>query len=257
MLAAVALLLSGCTAGSTEDDGGSPRRDLAATPQSLPPAPDPVLTPSASAAGRPGATATAGASGTTRPGAPGSAPPTAPAGSSAAAPPGGSTQQPGAPGGTYRTVGSATDRDRDAGAATPAYGDLRSVTVEDDGTNVRITVRFAGDVPARLPADETMGVGVDLYRSAAQIESDYQVFADGQPEGWYAYLQTPKGFVKYPGTFGVGGNRLVFTVPWSAVGSPSAGAFSAFADWTRDATPVNLAGEDVAPDLGNAAYRRS
>ncbi|HEV2889251.1 MAG TPA: hypothetical protein VGX28_02660 [Frankiaceae bacterium] len=115
---------------------------------------------------------------------------------------------------------------------------------------------FAGDVPARLPAGETMGVGVDLYRSRTQNESDYQLFTDGSSGGWYAYLQQGSTFVRYPGRFGIGGRRIVFTVPWSALGSPASGRFSAFADWTRDAAPGNEFSEDHAPDLGNAAFTR-
>jgi hypothetical protein len=248
----VALAAAGC-AGSHPSEPGGPRRDLAGRPESLPP-----LTASASASPGAGGTGPSGAaaSGTPR-GSSGSA-------SGATAVPGGpsSSGAPsgGAAGGTaegpYHAVGTATDVRADAGAGTPAYADLVAVTVEDDGTRARVTVRFAGAVPNVLPPDETEGVGVDFYATAAQTESDYQLFADGEPDGWYAYLQTPKGFVKYPGRFGVGGDRLVFTVPWSALGSPSAGSFTAFSDWTRDTSPANLAGQDHAPSLGKASYTR-
>jgi hypothetical protein len=167
--------------------------------------------------------------------------------------PGGATLRPGPP---FRQVGSAPDGTNDAEGAAPAYGDLVGVTVEDDGTNARVTVTFRGDVPARLAADETMGVGVDFFRSGTQVESDYQLFADGEPDGWFAYLQTPKGFVRFPGRFGVGGRRLEFTVPWSSIGSPSSGRFSAFADWTRKGTAVNSYSEDHAPNLGTAPFTR-
>lgn len=263
-MAAVALLLTGCVAGDTTDDGGGPRRDLAAKPSSLPPEPPPVVgtpSPGGSASGRPASPGAssggAGSSASARPSAGASG---APGGSvaataSASAPSGGGGPGPG-PGAPYAQVGRATDKARDPGAGVPGYGDLVAVTVEDDGTNARVTVTMNADVPLRLSAEETMGVGVDFFRSAAQVESDYQLFADGEPDGWYAYLQGPKGFVKYPGTFGVGGRRLVFTVPWSALGAPRAGRFSAFADWTRTAIPSNQFGEDHAPDLGTAAFTR-
>lgn len=165
-----------------------------------------------------------------------------------------SSSPPAAP---YRPAGSASDARADAGATTPAYADLVAVTVEDDGTNARVTVRMAGTVPAAMPPNETAGVGVDFYRNAVQTESDYQLFADGEPDGWFAYLQTPKGFVRYPGRFAVGGDRLVFAVPWSALGSPASGRFSAFSDWTRSATPTNRSGEDHAPDLATAPFSRA
>lgn len=130
------------------------------------------------------------------------------------------------------------------------------MTIEDNGTDARVTIRFAAALPSRVPDTETLGVGVDFFRSRAQLEGDYQLFVDGQPEGWFAYLHTPRGFVKYPGKFGIGGDRMVFTVPWSSLGSPTSGAFHGFADWSRAASPANLHGEDHAPDLGNAGYSR-
>jgi hypothetical protein len=241
-----ALALTGCVTGGTQDDGGTPRRSLAVRPSSLAPVPTDTVAPSASApaSGKPGS-----------PGASGSAP----AGSSTA--PGGGPGPSGGGGGgspaaPYHQVGTTADRANDAGAATPAYGDAVAVTVEDNGTLARVTIAMRGDVPARLPSNETMGLGVDFFRSRTQLESDYQLFADGEPDGWYAYLQGPNGFVKYPGTFGLGGRRVVFTVPWTSLGGAASGFFSAFVDWTRTATPANLSGEDHAPDLTNAPYTR-
>ena len=242
---AACVLLTGCVTGSREEPSSEPRRDLAATPQSLPPAADPTASPTASRTGStsPGSSLPPGASSAPATGARPTASGASQAGSSAPAAP-------------FRLVGTREDRAGDAGSQTRGYADLTSVTIEDDGTNARVTMRFAAAVPARLPADETMGVGVDFYRTALQTESEYQLFADGQPDGWYAYLHTPRGFVRYRGTFGIGGNRVVFTVPWSALGSPSRGDFSAFADWTRTATPSNQAGEDFLPDIGHATYAR-
>jgi hypothetical protein len=53
----------------------------------------------------------------------------------------------------------------------------------------------------------------------------------------------------------VGGNRLVFTVPWSALGGRKAGSLRVFADWTK-AAAVLLAEEsnDRAPDSGSAPF---
>jgi hypothetical protein len=244
-----ALTLTGCVSGSKDEGAGTPQRALAVRPSSLAPVPTDTVAPSASSS--------APASGSARPGAShgSSGGPSAAASASAAgggpAPSGG-----GAPEAPYHQVGGTTDRGNDAGASTPAYADAVAVTVEDNGPNARITVSMRGDVPARVPSGETIGLGVDFYRSRTQLESDYQVFADGEPDGWYAYLETPHGFVKYPGTFGLGGRRVVFTVPWTSLGGPSAGFFSAFVDWTRNATPANLAGEDHAPDLTNAPYTR-
>jgi hypothetical protein len=105
-----------------------------------------------------------------------------------------------------------------------------------------------------------MGIGVDLYRTVTQGESDYQLFADGGPDGWFAYLQTPKGFVRYPGSFALSGARLVLTVPWSSLGGRRSGRFSAFVDWTQGGRPGTLGGnassQDLAPEVGTVAYGR-
>jgi hypothetical protein len=132
------------------------------------------------------------------------------------------------------------------------------VTLADNGTMLRVTVVVDAALPARTADGETMGIGVDLYPPGNGRESDYQVFADGEPDGWFAYLDTPDGFVRYPGTFGLGGGRVVFTVPWSAVGNPRIGRVSAFVDWTRRSAGLtgNKASNDYAPTLGTKVYAR-
>ena len=148
------------------------------------------------------------------------------------------------------------DGSGDHGLRAPDYADITAVALEDRGEALRLTLRFAGDVPQRLPEDEVQGAGIDLYRTSGD-ESAYQVFIDGSSEGWYAYFYTPKGFKKYPGTFGLGGRVMVFEVPWGAMNLPDEIRFSAFCDWTRNTTGVvNLFAEDHAPEEGTARFQR-
>ena len=163
--------------------------------------------------------------------------------------------QPEAP---YTTFLTMPDTAGDAGLGVPAYADLRSVTLADNGTSLRVTVEMNGALPTKTATGESMGIGVDLYRAAAKRESDYQLFADGESDGWFAYLDTPKGFVRYPGTFALGGQTLVFTVPWSSVGNPQTGRTSAFADWTQrsSAATGNPSSNDYVPTLGTTSYSR-
>ncbi|MDQ1694778.1 MAG: hypothetical protein QOJ03_131 [Frankiaceae bacterium] len=151
-----------------------------------------------------------------------------------------------------------SDPRQDAGLDAPAYADLRAVTLADNGESLRVTLTLNGALPTRAADGETLGIGVDLYRPGSGRESDYQLFADGEADGWYAYLDTPRGFVRYPGTFGMGGGRIVFTVPWSSVGQPRAGRFSAFVDWSRrsNALTGNKASNDYAPAVGTKTYSR-
>jgi hypothetical protein len=140
----------------------------------------------------------------------------------------------------------------------PSYADLRLVSLQDNGDQLRVEIVLNGRLPAQAASNETLGIGLDLYRPGTRRESDYQLFADGEPDGWFAYLDTPKGFVRYPGAFGLGGNRIVFTVPWSAVGSPTRGRYSAFVDWSQRSSGLtgNEASNDYTPAVGTASYAR-
>jgi hypothetical protein len=141
----------------------------------------------------------------------------------------------------------------DAGLEAPPYADLVTITVDDIGSRMLVRIDMAGDVPAALAAGEVQGIGIDIYRSNER-ESDYQVFLDGGSDGWRAYLQTPDGFVDYPGTFAMGGRRLVVEVPWLAVGGREDGRLSTFCDWSAEATPLNRSSADRAPDLGTTSF---
>ena len=241
------LLLTGCAIGGEDSSevSDTPRRDLAGRPAAAAPASAAASSAGAASAGS-GPAASTGTSGSTAPARASDVPAgtsSSPAGAAGSAAP-------------YRTVGALTDASGDSGLGTPTYTDLRLVSIDDNGTSARVTVTVGSRLPARGAAGEALGIGVDLYRTAAQQESDYQLFADGGPDGWFAYLHTPKGFVRYPGTFALTGDGLTFTVPWRALGGANAGRFSAFADWTQRRTTGNAAGNDRAPLLGNTAYRR-
>jgi hypothetical protein len=246
--AAACLALSGCAAaGGVPSTSETPRRDLAARPSYAASAPAP--TGAATATAPPGATATSATSGTTASN--GGTTNTTNTTNGGTATSAGST----AP---YRDFVSLTDPSGDAGVGAPAYVDLRGVTLADTGTMLLATVTLDGFVPRVAEPADTIGIGVDLYPPGTGRESDYQLFADGEPDGWFAYLQTPRGFVHYPGTFAVTGNRLVFTVPLTSVGSPDTGRVSAFADWSRRSSSVtgNPSSNDYAPTLGTTSYSR-
>jgi hypothetical protein len=252
-LLVTAVLATGCTTGDAEEPSGTPKRELAVRPEALPTGA--AATASATAGATPG-TSTAPAGSTTGPGTSTSKPPTG-----APGPAGPGTPPPAPPGeGPYRGVGTLTDPRNDHGSGGPAYADVRGVLLEDDGTRLRATVTMGGPLPGSPAASEALGIGVDLYDKAGEFESDYQLFADGGPDGWFAYLHTPKGFVRYPGRFALGGSTLVFTVPWSAVGGRRDGQFKAFADWTRGDQGGTLGGNatsnDRAPLVGTTRYDR-
>lgn len=160
---------------------------------------------------------------------------------------------------TFRVVGGESDAAGDHGLEGPDTADAVRVTIEARDSTARISVQFAAAVPERLGDEEVMGVGVDLYRPGNDDlgRSDYQVFADGGPEGWFAYLQTPEGFVPYPGRFILAGPRMTWELPWSSLGSLTTGDFRAFVDWSGPGVAVvKKVSQDWVPNSGRAPFRR-
>ena len=113
----------------------------------------------------------------------------------------------------------------------PAYADLARIEFSERGDELAIAVTLRAVVPGTMAEREVQGVGIDLFRSSGE-ESDYQVFLDGGRHGWRAFLQTPDGFVDYPGTFAVEGRTLRAVVPWHAVGGREEAEASVFVDWS-------------------------
>jgi hypothetical protein len=132
------------------------------------------------------------------------------------------------------------------------------LSFEDLGRTARVTVRMEGSLPSELAVKEVMGIGVDLYPEAkGDSESEYQLFADGGSDGWRAYLETPAGFVRYPGDFHLEGNVVQFEVPWSSLGDRPPAAVTLFVDWGKPTLGgVITRTQDLAPDRGRAAVSR-
>ena len=159
--------------------------------------------------------------------------------------------------GPFRAIGSAADRLNDHGALAPGYTDLVGVQLLDVNVDARAIVTYDAPIPNPMPAGEQMAVGVDLYRASPGTgDSDYQLFALGNEDGWLAFLDTPTGFVDYPGAFAIQGSSLVFQVPWSFLGNIRGKSFSTFSDWDRVQPVVNRVAEDRVPDFGTANFSR-
>lgn len=115
---------------------------------------------------------------------------------------------------------------------------------------LRAVIEMRSEFPPNLAEAEVEGIGIDLFTEAG----DYQLFASGEPSGWFAYLSTPDGFTRYPGDFSVRGSTLVFTIPWDSIGGEQAGEFSFFVDWTVRRSDETLFSQDTGPASGTSSY---
>lgn len=241
LVLAASLALSGCKVGG----GKKAEETERGMPKGLAAKPEPLTDPGATGTTLPGQT------GSTTPGRPG----TTAAGSTQTTPGSGGAPGTTAPPRPFRVLATVPDAagDQRGLQQKPAHADLTTVRVEDDGELARFTVELAASLPSPLGPDETMGIGVDLFRGGR--ESEYQVFADGNVEGWLAYYSDNKGFHKFPGTFQLGANKLVFTLPWSVLGGRRGGSVSAFCDWTsNEGLALAPATTDRAPDRDTTPF---
>lgn len=153
----------------------------------------------------------------------------------------------------WRSVLRLSDPPSDLGLTrSPPYADFTGMRIEDGGKRARLTVTLAGRVPARLPDGEVVGIGIDVFRANTR-ESDYQVFLDGGADGWRAFLHTPEGLARFPGTLAVSGRQLISEMPWSSLGGRASGRVSAFADWSAQGA-VNPSSHDILPDAGTRRF---
>ena len=152
----------------------------------------------------------------------------------------------------YAVRARQADATGDHGEGAPARADAVAVIIESTDDYLRVTMELAGQPASALAENEVAGVGVDFFENALALESDYQLFADGRDEGWTAYLETPEGRVRYSGTLTLDRNRLVWELPWSALGGKRNLFVSGFSDWS-DGT--GAFGEDFIPDAGKFALQ--
>ncbi len=152
---------------------------------------------------------------------------------------------------------SVSDAQNDVGTGAPPYSDVVRLSIEGGTKTARFTIALAADAPAALSKGETIGIGIDLGKPGAK-DGSYQLFADGGERGWVAYLYTPRGFVRYPGSFVVDRNRIAFRVPWTSVGGLRDGSVGVFCDWSKKGiAPIGMGSEDSVPDAGRTDYPRN
>lgn len=114
---------------------------------------------------------------------------------------------------------------------TPAYTELTRASIQGLGDNVRITMRFAADVPNQVTKNEYMVIAMGV--TGRKKDDGIALGATADDQGWKPYAGGKDQRSKFPGTFEVQGNEIVMTIPWSFVNGPRAFEWYSSTGWYR------------------------
>lgn len=148
------------------------------------------------------------------------------------------------------TLDDAPDDAKKEGIA-PTYTEAVRATIQGLGEDVRITMRFADNVPRQVQKDQYMVVAVGI--TGRKKEDGVALGATCNEKGWTTYAGAKDQRSKFPGTFEIKGTEIVMTIPWSFVKGPrafewyaSTGWYGMVANqthWSFDSIPNNHAGK--------------
>lgn len=154
---------------------------------------------------------------------------------------------------TASVVVTEPDPDADKSGVAPEFADVLSTRVEGAGANLRVTITFRGELPQKMPDDQTyMVAGFGMTGPKGQSQG-YAFGASADTKGWTAYGGGKDG-KEFPGEFSVSGDTVVFTIPWSAVEGPRSFDWYAQASWFRSLAGTTHYSLDAVPNEGPAKY---
>lgn len=141
--------------------------------------------------------------------------------------------------------------DADPSGEAPSYTDMVKAAVQGLGRTVRLTATFRGVVPQKMDDDDTfMSVEIKIHKGGRT----YAVYADGNDEGWTAYLSERADNRRLEGAFSIEGETTVFEIPWGLIGGPGPFRWTARSAWTRTTLTNTLFAFDNAPEGKKARY---
>lgn len=145
------------------------------------------------------------------------------------------------------------DPDADKSGVAPDFADILYTRVEGAGPDLKVTIVFRGDVPEKMPDDQTfMVAGFGLTAPKGQKQG-YAFGASADQTGWTPYGGSEKGS-EYAGEFSISGDTLVFTVPWRVVKGPRPFEWYAQTSWFKSVAGTTHYSLDALPNDGPAKY---
>jgi hypothetical protein len=157
----------------------------------------------------------------------------------------------------YPTGSSEVDEpqpDAKTEGVTPGYAEVLNISVEGQGKQLRVTFTMNGDVPERMPTEETiMVIGFQVLRGS---EEGYVLAAQATNKGWkpYAGGKEEDEAPKFPGSFSIEGNSIVLTAPWSYFKGAYPFKWIATSNWFQSLANTTHYLFDLVPNKGQANY---
>lgn len=129
--------------------------------------------------------------------------------------------------------------------------DLTQVEASADGTDLRVTLTMAGDVPPKIASTSQKLNYIVVIEADRSGDFDYSLIVTNLETGVWSvgYTEWPTGVAhtdaNFPGTFQVLKNQVTFTISLSAIGSPASLRMSAITKLAdKDG---NIVAQDQAP----------
>jgi hypothetical protein len=142
--------------------------------------------------------------------------------------------------------------DADTQGVTPGYAEVLNASVEGLGNDLRVTFTMNGDIPDRMPTEETiMVIGFQLLRGS---EEGYVLAAQATNKGWKPYAGGKEKQTKFPGSFSIEGNSFVLTAPWSYFEGAYPFKWLATSNWFQSLANTTHYMFDLVPNKGQANY---
>jgi hypothetical protein len=130
----------------------------------------------------------------------------------------------------------------------PAYAEMTGASIRGLGDDVELTVTFAESLPEKMPDEDTsMSVRFQL---TGRDDAPY-LYADGDKKGWAAGINA---WDEYPGEFWMAGNKLIFRLPWDALGGAQRFEWYANDSWVETDLATTSYLFDEVPNLDRARY---
>lgn len=158
----------------------------------------------------------------------------------------------GAPVARSRVVVDDPDGDAEASGEAPDHAEIVLAEVTGMGSRVRFTMSLGGDVPDRLSSEDFLDVGFGVHRGGRS----YSIYAQGDDEGWRAYLATRGRSESLAQGFKIAGSSVSFELARTDLGGRRPFTWDAHSSWTHSTLTSTDFSFDSAPNEGRARFPR-